>query len=184
MNRFIRILMFIYSVLIAIISVILLYALVDDAIFTQLLHPLQEFAKGPVSRYVYLAVLLLFFLTSIISITNQISMGRLNRTRLKKTDIGSVDIGADAIESIALNSAKSAQVGIKSAKCHVAPGKNGAIKLSLNCILYSNVEIPSSMSKVQEKVKKDIERYTGIIVDEVFVKVSRVEAATAKVESR
>ena len=40
------------------------------------------------------------------------------------------------------------------------------------------------MSKVQEKVKKDIERYTGIIVDEVLVKVSRVEAATAKVESR
>ena len=184
MNRFIRILMFIYSVLIAIISVILLYALVDDRIFAELLLPLQSIARGPVSRYVYLAVLFLFFITSVISITNQISLGRINRTRLRKTDIGSVDIGPDAIESIALNSAKSAQVGIKSAKCHVAPGKNGAIKLSITCVLYSNVEIPSSMTKVQEKVKKDIERYTGIIVDEVFVKVSRVEAATAKVESR
>ena len=40
------------------------------------------------------------------------------------------------------------------------------------------------MSKVQEKVKKDIERYTGIIVETVFVRVSRVEAAQAKVESR
>ncbi|MCR4669727.1 MAG: alkaline shock response membrane anchor protein AmaP [Saccharofermentans sp.] len=184
MNRFIRTLMFIYSVLIAIISVILLYGLIDDSLFAHLLSSLQSFAQGPVSRYVFLAVMLLFFITSVISLTNLISLGRLNRTRLRKTDIGTVDIGPDAIESIALNSAKSAQVGIKSAKCHVAPGKNGAIKLSLTCILYSNVEIPSSMTKVQEKVKKDIERYTGIIVDEVFVKVSRVEAATAKVESR
>ena len=176
--------MFIYSVLIAIISVILLYALIDEGVFAALLSQLSSFAKGPVSRYVYLSVLLLFFITAVIAITNQISLGRLNRTRLRKTDIGSVDIGPDAIESIALNSAKSAQVGIKNAKCHVAPGKNGAIKLSLTCVLYSNVEIPSSMTKVQEKVKKDIERYTGIIVDEVLVKVSRVEAATAKVESR
>lgn len=184
MNRFIRTLMFVYSVLIAIISVILLYALVDDSLFATLLSHLKDFARGPVSRYVYLSIFLLFFITSVVAITNLISLGRLNRTRLRKTDIGTVDIGPDAIESIALNSAKSAQVGIKSAKCHVAPGKNGAIKLSLTCILYSNVEIPSSMTKVQEKVKKDIERYTGIIVDEVLVKVSRVEAATAKVESR
>ena len=45
-------------------------------------------------------------------------------------------------------------------------------------------EIPASMSKVQEKVKKDIERYTGIIVENVFVKVSRVEPVVAKVEGR
>lgn len=184
MNRFIRILMFIYSVLIAIISVILLYALVDGSLFSHLLSNLSSLAKGPVSRYVYLAVLLLFFITSVISITNQISLGRINRTRLRKTDIGTVDIGPDAIESIALNSAKSAQVGIKSAKCHVMPGKNGAIRLSLICILYSNVEIPSSMTKVQEKVKKDIERFTGIAVEQVVVRVTKVEQAQTRVESR
>ena len=40
------------------------------------------------------------------------------------------------------------------------------------------------MAKVQEKVKKDIERYTGIAVDQVIVKVAKVEQAQAKVESR
>ncbi len=40
------------------------------------------------------------------------------------------------------------------------------------------------MSKVQDKVKKDIERYTGIIVESVFVKVSKVEAIVARVEGR
>ena len=88
------------------------------------------------------------------------------------------------MESIALNSAKAAQAGIKSAKANVAQAKNGAIKVRINAVLYSNVEIPSSMSKVQEKVKKDIERYTGIIVESVFVKVTKVEAVVAKVEGR
>jgi len=184
MNGFIRVLMFIYSVFIAIISVVLLYALYDDGIFADILSPLSSVVTGPVSKYIYFAVLMLLFISSIVSISNSVTYGRLNRTRLRKTDIGTVDIGADAIESIALNAAKSAQVGIKSARCHVAPAKNGAIKINLSCELYSNVEIPASMAKVQEKVKKDIERYTGVIVESVLVKVAKVEATTARVESR
>jgi uncharacterized alkaline shock family protein YloU len=40
------------------------------------------------------------------------------------------------------------------------------------------------MSKVQEKIKKDIERFTGIVVENVSVRVARVEEAVAKVEGR
>jgi uncharacterized alkaline shock family protein YloU len=163
---------------------VLLYGLIDKGIFSDIVSPLPSIVTGPVSRYIYFTVLMLFFISSIVSISNSVIYGRLNRTRLRKTDIGTVDIGADAIESIALNAAKSAQVGIKSARCHVAPAKNGAIKVNLSCELYSNVEIPASMAKVQEKVKKDIERYTGIIVESVLVKVAKVEATTARVESR
>ena len=88
----------------------------------------------------------------------------------------------ELIESIALNSARSAQVGIKSAKVRVSSGKNDAIKVALSAVLYSNVEIPASMAKVQEKIKKDIERYTGIVVEAVSVKVSKVEPVVAKVD--
>ena len=184
MNSFIRALMFIYSVVIAVISVVLLYALADDGIFADILSPLSSIVTGPVSRYIYLGILMLLFITSIVSITNIITSGRLNRTRLRKNDIGTVDIGPDAIESIALNAAKSAQVGIKSARCHVAPAKNQSLKVTVSCELYSNVEIPSSMAKVQEKVKKDIERFTGIAVEQVIVRVSKVEQAQTRVESR
>jgi uncharacterized alkaline shock family protein YloU len=38
------------------------------------------------------------------------------------------------------------------------------------------------MSKVQDRIKKDIERYTGINVESVSIKVSRVEPVVAKVE--
>ena len=184
MNSFIRALMFFYSVVIAVISVVLLYALFDDGIFANILDPLSSIVNSPVSRYIYLGIMMLLFITSIVSITNIITSGRLNRTRLRKNDIGTIDIGPDAIESIALNAAKSAQVGIKSARCHVAPAKNQTLKVIVSCELYSNVEIPASMAKVQEKVKKDIERFTGIAVEQVVVRVAKVEQAQTRVESR
>ena len=184
MNSFVRALLFIYSVVIAVLSVVLLYATVDEGIFSDILKNLNALTTGPVSKYIYIGVLLLLFIISIVSITNIITTGRLNRTRLGKIDIGTVDIGPDAIESIALNAAKSAQVGIKSARCHVAPAKNQTLRVTISTELYSNVEIPSSMAKVQEKVKKDIERFTGIAVEQVIVRVSKVEQAQAKVESR
>jgi uncharacterized alkaline shock family protein YloU len=184
MSRFMRFLMYVYSAFMAILSIILLYALIDDGIFADILSPLASLVTNPATKFVYLAVLLLVLISAIAAITNLITTGRLYRTKLRKTDIGSVDIGADAIESIALNSAKSAQAGIKNARARVTSAKNGAIKVNINAVLYSNVEIPASMSKVQDKIKKDIERYTGIVVESVFVKVSKVEAIVARVEGR
>ena len=184
MNSLVRALMFFYSVVISVVSVVLLYTLFDDSVLANLASNLGKIVKGPVSRYIFLGVLMLLFVTSIVSITNLITSGRLNRTRLRKNDIGTVDIGPDAIESIALNAAKSAQVGIKSARCHVAPAKNQALKATVSCELYSNVEIPAAMSKVQEKVKKDIERFTGIAVEQAIVRVTKVEQAQTRVESR
>ena len=184
MNSLVRALMFFYSVVISVVSVVLLYTLFDDSVLANLASNLGKIVKGPVSRYIFLGVLMLLFVTSIVSITNLITSGRLNRTRLRKNDIGTVDIGPDAIESIALNAAKSAQVGIKSARCHVAPAKKQALKVTVACELSSNVEIPAYMAKVQEKIKKDSERFTGIAVEQVIVRVAKVEQAQTRVESR
>ena len=182
MSTYSRVILFIYSILLALLSVILLYGLVDDGIFADLLSPLTTVVTNPVSKFVYLGLLLLLLLSAVISIFFTITTGRLGKTRIRRTDIGFVDIGADAIESIAQNSAKAAQVGIKSARVRVTSSKNDNIKVTLNATVYSNVEIPAAMNKVQEKVKKDIERYTGIGVDSVTVRVSRVETVVAKVD--
>ena len=184
MNGFMRALLFIYSVLLSLLSFVLLFAVVDDGIFADLLAPLSSVVTNPVTRYVYIAVLILVIVSCIAAISGVVSLGRAYRTKLRRTDIGSVDIGADALESIARNSAMSAQAGIKIVKARVTSGKNGSVNVSINATLYSNVEIPSSMSKVQERIKKDIERYTGIIVEEVRIRVTRVEPAVARVEGR
>ncbi len=106
----------------------------------------------------------------------------MHKTRVRSNDIGSIDIGVDAIENIVLNTAKTSQCGIKTAKARVYPARNGRIRAELSAVLYSDVEIPAMMAKVQDKIKKDIERYSGIPVDKVVVKVSRVENITTKVE--
>ena len=54
--------------------------------------------------------------------------------------------------------------------------------MQLNTVLYSDVEVPAMMAKVQDRIKKDIERYTGIPVARVQVRVSRVEPVSARVE--
>ena len=125
---------------------------------------------------------LIVLVLCIMAMVYGIMSGRLRRTRIRSTDIGSIDIGVDAIESIALNSAKSAQCGIKTAKARVAPSKGDKISIQLSTVLYSDVEVPAMMAKVQDRIKKDIERYTGIPVAQVLVRVSRVEPVAARVE--
>lgn len=182
MNPLIRFLMFINSLILALISVLLLYAVIDDGIFADLLSPLSTIVTNKTTKYVYFIILILIICSCTYLIVKALLSNRLGNTRIRRTEIGAVDIDGAAIESIALNSAKTAQVGIKSAKVHVSSGKNNAIKVLINSVLYSNVEIPASMAKVQEKVKKDIERYTGISVEAVTVKVSKVEPVVAKVD--
>lgn len=184
MNKFLRVMVFMYAVLVSLLTMILMYAFVDDGIYSDILSPLTSLVTNPKTKYIYLIILLILFVSCVLSVSMVVTSGRVYKTKLRKTEIGSVDIGADALESIALNSAKAAQAGIKNAKARVSAAKNGAVKVNISATLYSNVEIPSSMSKVQDKIKKDIERYTGIVVESVFVKVSKVEAVVAKVEGR
>lgn len=182
MNKPVRFVLVVYSILLALLSLLLLYAFADSMLLTNLDLALQNIIIDPVFKWILLSILLCIIISSIWAVSYSILSGRLSKTRVRQTDIGFVDIGVDAIESIALNSAKSAQVGIKSAKAHVSSGKDESIKIHLVAVLYSNVEVPAMMSKVQDRIKKDIERYTGIPVESVSVKVSRVEPVVAKVE--
>ena len=68
MNGFIRVLMFIYSVFIAILSVVLLYGLHDQDIFSDIVAPLPNVATGPIRKYLYFAVFMLLFVSAIIAI--------------------------------------------------------------------------------------------------------------------
>lgn len=174
--------MIFFSLLLSVIGVVLLPGLVDDAFYGDMNVALVYIVRDSVYRWIFLFSIIAVLGLAVWAVSFAILSGRLSRTRIRQTDIGTVDIGVDAIESIALNSAKSAQVGIKSAKAHVFSGKEDAIRVQMNTVLYANVEVPAMMSKVQERVKKDIERYTGIPVESVSVRVSRVEPVVAKVE--
>ena len=126
-------------------------------------------------RILLFSVLFFFVLLNLAALSYAIFGDRFRGKRASTNDFGFIEIGAGAIENIALNSARASQAGIKSAKANVQNLEENKIALALEVILYSDVEIPQQMLKIQERVKKDVEKYTGISVDSVQINVKRVE---------
>jgi len=182
MSRLARTVLILYSFLLAVVSLVALMMILNTDVLGGVIVLFNLMAEKTTTRTVSLLLVLFIFLVSLLSLVYGVMSGRLRKTRIRSNDIGSIDIGVDAIESIALNAAKTAQGGIKSAKARVAPSKGDKITVLLTAVVYSDVEVPAMMTKVQDRVKKDIERYTGIPVEQVVIRVSRVEPVTTRVE--
>jgi len=182
MNPLVRTALILFSFILTVFTFIFLMMLLSSDVLSAMILVLTRLTEQTSSRLAGLLLAILVIVVSLTSLVYAIMSGRLRRTRVRSNEIGEIDIGVDAIESIALNSAKTAQCGIKTAKARVAPFKGDKIIIHLSAVLYSDVEVPVMMAKVQERIKKDIERYTGISVGQVLVKVSRVEPVAARVE--
>lgn len=182
MRKLYRFLLSVYSFAIALTSLLFLALMLNAkwAAGVPIFFSLLTYSKG--MFWSVASLVLIVFVLSIAVLVYALSTGRLRKTRVKTTEIGLVEIGVDALESIALNSARAAQAGIKTAKARVFSAQGGKINVELTASLYSDIEIPAQMNKIQDRIKKDIERYTGIPVAGVFIKVSRVEAVGAKVD--
>lgn len=183
MRKRIRFLLFIFSLIVSVTALLMTIQLLDPSIGTVLLLWIQRLAETTGPKAIAVAVSLIIAVAGIFCMAFALMSGRLRKTRVRTNETGAVDIGIDAIVSIALNSAKLAQVGVKSAKARVYAAKNNAIRLVIEAVLYSDVEIQSQMAVLQDRVKKDVERYTGIPVASVEVKVARVELIGAKIEN-
>jgi len=182
MNQFVRFAFIVFSFVLAVFASVFLLMMFNDDVLGGMVQLIILMNQQTSYRIIAITFWLIVLALCVLAIVYGIMSGRLRRTRIRSTDIGSIDIGVDAIESIALNSAKSAQCGIKTAKARVAPSKGDKISIQISAVLYSDVEVPVMMTKVQDRVKKDIERYTGIPVAQVLVRVSRVEPVAARVD--
>ncbi len=182
MRRISRIFLVVYSFLIALLSLLLLLQILNTSWAVDYVNFLQNIAGQSLRRTMAVVILLVIFFIAIGTLVFSLFSDRLHKSRISSTEIGDIDIGVEAIESIALNAAKAAQAGIKNAKSRVYQGKGKSINIVMVVQLYSDVEIPVQMAKIQDRVKKDVERYTGIPVSMVKIKVNRVELVGAKVE--
>ncbi len=182
MNRLVRGILVAYSFLLAVLGILFFVVALDNNMVVALTRLLYSIQANRGAKAAVLVAFLVQFALGMITLVFALISGRMRKSRLRQTEIGMIDIGVDAIESIALNAAKSAQGGIKTAKARVYSSQNEKINVELTAVLYSDVEIPVMMSKVQDRVKKDIERFTGIPVAHVYVKVSRVEPIAARIE--
>jgi uncharacterized alkaline shock family protein YloU len=182
MNPLVRTALILFSFILTVFTFIFLLMLLSPDVLSAVILVLTRLTEQTSTRIVGMLLAALVIIVSMISLVSAIMSGRLRRTRIRTNEIGEIDIGVDAIESIALNSAKTAQCGIKTAKARVAPFKGDKIVIHLSTVLYSDVEVPAMMAKVQERIKKDVERYTGISVAQVLIRVTHVEPVAARVE--
>ncbi|MHB8962755.1 MAG: alkaline shock response membrane anchor protein AmaP [Saccharofermentanales bacterium] len=182
MSRIIRFALIFYAFILSIISVIAMIVVLNRNLLEAIYFVLYDIIAAVSFRWIVMVFAIFLFVFSLSILVYGLQSGRMYKTRVRNNDIGTIDIGVDAIENIVLNTAKTAQCGIKTAKARVYSTRDGKIRAELSAVIYSDIEIPAMMAKVQDKVKKDIERYTGIPVSRVIVKVSHVENVSAKVE--
>lgn len=182
MNKMVRFALVLYAFLLSILSVIAIMVMIERKFLDSFFSVLYEGTGSSTVRWIVIAFAVSLFLFSLMILVYGLQSGRLHKTRIRRNEVGFIDIGVDAIENIALNTAKTAQCGIKTAKARVFSAKEGKIRVELTAVIFSDVEIPAMMAKVQDRIKKDIERYTGIPVFKVSIKVNRVEAISTKVE--
>lgn len=182
MNKSQRLSLGIFTIFSSIIALILAAILFSNNLFNSVIALLVNLSNQQVAKSFTITFLILFSLVAIWVFAINILGSHLRRVCVSDNSMGTVDISSDAIESIALNAANASQSGVKTAKAHITADKAGKLVINLVVMAYSDVELPAMMSKVQERVKKDIERYTGIEVAKVDVKVSRVDIIAARVE--
>lgn len=182
MRRSMRLPLLTYALVTAVASVVLFLLILQPDRWLKAIDWLKAVKDSFWPRLIVFVILGLIFVLALLSVVYALTSGRIRSARARHTEYGVIDISTTALENIALNSAKAAQVGIKTAKAKVRTDSERRLNVVMSVILYSDVEIPLQMQKIQERVRKDLERYTGIPVGDVGVRVTRVELIGAKVE--
>lgn len=173
-----------FAVVVGLHSCLSLLTLFTGYSFLLALMQTQIYAQMVTIKVAFSLILLLMLVVSVYIFLYARENGRMSKQLVQSTELGKINIDVMAIEAIALNACKSAQAGIKSAKAKATCDKNLNLTLTLDCTVFAEVDIPTYMSKIQERVKKDIERYTGLSVKAVIVRVNKVEIAGTKLDGR
>lgn len=183
MTTLTRLLLIVVAILVAILSMGFAIIFGSRRAFVSFLDRMGTmFAHGGM-RLLIVVLLLSLFGVAIYCIVLMIQHGNLQKARVKDSVMGSIDVGVGAIETLALNAAKSAQAGVKTCRASIQSGKDNKLFVRLFVVTYADVEIPPMMEKLQKRVATDVEKYTGIEVAEVRVKVSNVEDIDVKVRA-
>lgn len=183
MTTLTRFLLIVVAILVAILTMSFAIIFGSTKVFLSFVDQMGTMFSHGGMRLLIVVILLTLFGLSIYFIVLLIQHGNLRKARVKNSVMGSIDVGVSAIETLALNAAKSAQAGVKNCRASIQSGKENKLFIHLFVVTYADVEIPPMMEKLQNRVATDVEKYTGIEVAEVHVKVSNVEDIDVKVRA-
>ncbi len=168
-----RVLLTIYSFLIGLFSLILIFVPVSPLAFNWINYWFKSYSMN----WQNFIIPMLFLGTSIRFLFSGFKNNRgKNHSVIRHTAFGEVNISLQAIEGMAQKSARIVP-GLKDIK---ATGKqiDEGIIIEVNALALSDINIPETSIKVQQNIKEYIEEFTGINVKEVKVKINSLANQT------
>lgn len=164
-----RILLFFYSLSIALISIIFLFLPLN--IFSSYFELVIDFIT---KDWITSIIALVLFIVSIKLMLSSISFRQMSieKSVSKKADWGRLSISYNTIEQLAYQSAKKVE-GIRQISISVH-NKNDEISLNIIANFMNDINIPNTIDELQTQVKNYVENISGITIKEVNIVVDEI----------
>ncbi len=182
MNIIDRLILLVYTLCLAVFSIILMIFPYDRFEFLSL-DNMQGYFKYMKGNYAYTIVGLAFLLVSIRFFIYSISGNKKDNREtylIKHTNYGELKISSLTIEGL-VQSVSEKFSGVRNIKTTVNI-LEGTITILLRGEVSPEINIPETVIELQNKVKEHVEKCTGVEVSEVKVEISNVTSPTRVVK--
>ncbi|WP_017815281.1 MULTISPECIES: alkaline shock response membrane anchor protein AmaP [Paenibacillus] len=167
-----RLLLFIYSLSIGILSVLAILLLSGQV-------PMELDYRNEQTLYItVIAVAVILFLLSIrfFYVSIRTERGHLNAVH-QRTEFGDIQISLETIENMALKAAERTR-GVRDVKTRVRVVESG-LEIMIRAIVDGEHSIPGLSEEMQKSIQKQIEDITGIPVSSVAVYIANIVQSPA-----
>ena len=170
-----RILLYIYSFFILMVSLILIVNTFNHQTYLLINNFLKDYGQAP--EYIVILVVLFF-----ISIRFLIAGVKVKKTKavsiVKYTSGGEINISISTIEGMTIKAIRPIN-GLREVKAIVDLLEDGLL-IKIHTLVIGDTNIPETANLVQKNVKDYIEKYTEIEVKEVKVHINNIVNSTKK----
>jgi uncharacterized alkaline shock family protein YloU len=171
-----RLLLFLYSLVVGIVSAVLLFISLRFLAYGAQDRYLLQIYNDPRDPWLLIALISVFALFLLISIRFLYITVRRGRSRVpsidQKTDFGDIRISLDTVENLALKSTSRFR-GVKDIKARVNVSDSG-LEIVIRAVVDGESPIPQLTEDVQRSVKEHVEEITGIPVADVSVFIANI----------
>ncbi|NTV89487.1 MAG: alkaline shock response membrane anchor protein AmaP [Clostridiales bacterium] len=175
MNIFLRILLTIYAFCMAILSLVVILATLQNDIFEMLYDYSKVYiydSGSMVPRLVVLGIALLFFIISLVFLFASFKKDRDKKGVSKQTSMGEILISLNSIEKISINAAKRIS-GIYETKIFINK-VDDMVSIKAKLTVLPETNIPVLSDDIQSSIKKAVEENAGIGVRDIKVVIDSV----------
>ncbi|QZY56961.1 alkaline shock response membrane anchor protein AmaP [Crassaminicella profunda] len=170
-----RIFLSLYSLCIAILSLVFIIAPFNNWLYTWTSYILKVYRMN----WEYMIIPVIFLLISMRFLFSGSKKNHLkSNSIIKHTSYGEVKITMETIENMAHKCAKAVH-GLRDIKALSHDSHDGLI-ITIKAFALSDINIPETAMTIQKKIKEHIEETTGVVVKEVKITIDNIASQNKK----